>query len=118
MAFDPNLENKIVKAIMMLPDAVSKDFSEKRMFGGIAFLYKGKMTVGIVKDDLMVRVINDKMQGILDMEHVRPMDFTKRPMKEFVFVSPEGFESDSQRSYWLQLGLEHAQKALKHSKKY
>jgi TfoX/Sxy family transcriptional regulator of competence genes len=87
------------------------------MFGGIAFLYKGKMTVGIVKEDLMVRVIDDKMKGVLAMDCVRPMDFTNRPLKEFVFVSPEGFETEEQLMSWLQLGLEHAGKALNRPKK-
>ncbi len=112
MAFDTDLENKIVRAIMKLPEALAKEFTEKRMFGGIAFLYKGKMTVGIVKEDLMVRVISDKMKGVLALENVRPMDFTNRPMKEFVFVAPEGFSSEKQLASWLELGLEHALQAL------
>ncbi|MGB5371126.1 MAG: TfoX/Sxy family protein [Flavobacteriaceae bacterium] len=112
MAFDTDLEHKIVKAIMELPEALAKDFTEKRMFGGIAFLYKGKMTVGIVKENLMVRVISAKMEGVLALDQVRPMDFTNRPMKEFVFVSPEGFNTEEQLTSWLQLGLEHAMLAL------
>jgi TfoX/Sxy family transcriptional regulator of competence genes len=112
MAFDTDLENKIVKAIMELPEALARDFTEKRMFGGIAFLYKGKMTVGIVKEDLMVRVIHAKMKEVLAMDHVRPMDFTNRPMKEFIFVSPEGFKTEKQLATWLQHGLEHALQAL------
>ncbi len=112
MAFDTELENKILKAIMKLPEALAKDFTEKRMFGGIAFLYQGKMTVGIVKEDLMVRVIGAKMKAVLASEHVRPMDFTNRPMKEFVFVSPEAFNTEKQLESWLQLGLEHALLAL------
>ncbi len=117
MAFDTDLENKLLKAIMKLPETLAKDFTEKRMFGGIAFLYKGKMTVGIVKEDLMVRVISAKMKGVLASDQVRPMDFTNRPMKEFVFVSPAGFNTEKQLASWLQLGLEHALQALDHLNK-
>lgn len=112
MAFDTDLENRILKAIMKLPDALATDFTEKRMFGGIAFLYKGKMTVGIIKEDLMVRAISAKMKGVLALDHVRPMDFTHRPMKEFVYVAPAGFNTEEQLTSWLQLGLEHAMQAL------
>ena len=70
------------------------------------------MTVGIVKEDLMVRVIDAKMKAVLASDHVRPMDFTNRPMKEFVFVSPEALNTEKQLESWLQLGLEHALLAL------
>jgi TfoX/Sxy family transcriptional regulator of competence genes len=78
------------------------------MFGGIAFLYYGKMTVGIIRENLMVRVISSKMEGIMDSEHVRPMDFAKRPMKEFVYVSQEGIATEEQLLNYIELGLEHA----------
>ncbi|MFY0607441.1 MAG: TfoX/Sxy family protein [Cyclobacteriaceae bacterium] len=86
----------------------SSDFSEKKMFGGIAFLYKGKMTVGVVKEDLMVRVLGHKMDECMENPHVRPMDFTKKPMKEFIYVSQEGFETEVQLMNWINLGIEHA----------
>ncbi|MCJ7466365.1 MAG: hypothetical protein MUO53_06685, partial [Maribacter sp.] len=59
-------------------------------------------------EDLMVRILSDKMEKILAMENVRPMDFTKRPMKEFVFVSQKGYASGEQLHYWIELGIEHA----------
>ena len=90
----------------------SEDFTEKKMFGGLSFLYQGKMTVGIVKDDLAVRIVSDKMETELTKDFVRPMDFTKRPMKEFVYVSPEGFKTESQLLHYIELGLEHAKSKL------
>ena len=71
-------------------------------------MYKGKMTVGIVKEDLMVRVIESKMPKVLANSSVRPMDFTKRPMKEFIYVSDSGYAVEADLQYWLELGLEHA----------
>lgn len=82
------------------------------MFGGLSFLFKGKMTVGVVKDDLAVRVIGSKMNSELAKPHVRPMDFTKRPMKEFIYVSEEGCKTEAQLLHYIELGLEHAKSKL------
>ena len=90
----------------------SEDFTEKKMFGGLTFLFNGKMTIGIVKEDLMVRIISSKMETELDKEFVRPMDFVKKPMKEFVYVSLEGIKTETQLLHYIELGLEHAKSKL------
>lgn len=89
--------------------AFGDDITEKKMFGGICFLYKGKMSVGIVKEDLCVRIISPKDQEELKKESVRPMDFVGKPMKEFVYVSVDGFQSEPDLAYWVNLGIEHAE---------
>ena len=104
MPYNQQLADRIRAAVKLFEE----DFTEKKMFGGLSFLYGGKMTVGIVKDDLAVRVISEKEQGVLELPYVRPMDFTKRPMKEFVYVSEEGFITEEQLNEWIELGLEHA----------
>lgn len=71
------------------------------------------MTVGIVKEDLAVRVIESKMKEIFANPSVRPMDFTKTPMKEFIYVSPTGFQYEASLMYWINLGIEHAESKLK-----
>jgi hypothetical protein len=43
---------------------------------------------------------------------VRPMDFAKRPMKEFVYVSQEGIKTEAQLLHYIELGLEHAKSKL------
>ncbi|MEZ4811207.1 MAG: TfoX/Sxy family protein [Allomuricauda sp.] len=108
MAYNEETANRIRKTVALFPEI----FTEKKMFGGIAFLFEGKMTVGPVKNDLMVRVVGDKMEGVLQQKFVRPMDFTGKPMKEFIFVSPEGFKTEEQLLYWVELGLEHAKSKL------
>jgi TfoX/Sxy family transcriptional regulator of competence genes len=109
MSYNESLAKRIRASVSLLPE----EFTEKKMFGGLAFLYCGKMTVGIVKEDLTIRVISEKMEDILRLEHVRPMDFTKRPMKEFIFVSLEGFKTEEQLRSFIELGLEHAKNKLK-----
>ena len=108
MAYNEQLANRIREQLKLFPE----DFTEKKMFGGLSFLYKGKMTVGIVKNDLAVRIIAGKMDTELAKPYVRPMDFTKRPMKEFVYVSEEGFKTEVQLLNWIDLGLEHAKSKL------
>ena len=81
---------------------------EKRMFGGTCFLYKGKMCIGETKGRLVVRVINKKMRKILTSPFVSPMDFTGKPMKEFIFVQMDGFSSEEQLQQFVELGIEHA----------
>ena len=108
MAYSETLAIRIRAQLKLFPE----EFTEKRMFGGLSFLFQGKMTVGIVKDDLAVRIVDSKMENELASKHVRPMDFTKRPMKEFVFVSPEGFKTEEQLLHYIELGLEHAKSKL------
>jgi TfoX/Sxy family transcriptional regulator of competence genes len=82
--------------------------SEKRMFGGVAFLVHGNMAVGVVKSELMVRVGPEAHAAALREPHARPMDFTKRPMRGFVFVREEGLEDDAELARWIERGVRFA----------
>jgi TfoX/Sxy family transcriptional regulator of competence genes len=104
MAYDEGLAERIRSAL----DGRS-GISEKLMFGGVCFLANGKMCCGVVKDELMVRVGPDRHEEALSQVHARPMDFTGRSMKGFVFVAPEGLESDQHLEWWVGLGVAHAQ---------
>ena len=104
MAYNEILANRIRTQLKLFPE----EFTEKRMFGGLSFLYQGKMSVGIVKDELAVRIVASKLEAELAKEYVRPMDFVKRPMKEFVYVSAEGIKTEEHLLYYIELGLEHA----------
>ncbi|MBT8179961.1 MAG: TfoX/Sxy family protein [Eudoraea sp.] len=112
MAYNEELAKRIRLALKLFPASIIKDFQEKKMFGGLAFLYRGKMTVGIIKNDLMVRVLSNKVNALLAKNYVRPMDFTNRPLKEFIYVSEQGFNTEEQLQHWIELGLEHARSKL------
>ena len=86
------------------------NIEERKMFGGICFMHKGKMAVGVSKDELMVRVVDEKMEKTLMRDHVRPMDFTGKPMKEFIFVDQKGVVTEEQLALWVELGIEHAER--------
>jgi TfoX/Sxy family transcriptional regulator of competence genes len=75
--------------------------TEKEMFGGLCILLHGNMVVGIVRDELMVRVGPEQHAAVLRLPHVRPMDFTKKPMKGFAFVAPGGFDSQADLEAWV-----------------
>jgi hypothetical protein len=73
--------------------------TEQQMFGGLAFMIGGHMACGDVNDTLMVRLGPEAAGRALGQPHVRPMDFTGRPMKGMVFVDPAGLHGDVLRQW-------------------
>lgn len=78
---------------------------ERKMFGGLAFMVNGHMSCGIVGDQFMVRIAPDQYDEALRRPHVQPMDFTGRPMRGFVYVTPEGVASEPALSQWIERGV-------------
>lgn len=99
MAYDEHLANRIRRVL-----GERKQFTERRMFGGLTFLCQGRMCCGIVGNDLMVRVPLDEFDAVLGERHVRPMDFTGKPLTGFVYVSPPGIRTAVALARWLTLG--------------
>lgn len=112
MSYNQDLEARINAVLMDWEGGLHKDIHVKKMFGGLAFLYRGKMSVGIIGDALTVRIPGADMEEALLKPGARPMDFTGRAMKEFVFVDPEGYASTQDLRKWIQWGLEHARAKL------
>ena len=97
----------LVRARRLLSDR--KGISEIRMFGGYCFSVNGNMIGGVTgNDELMVRVGPEMYEAALQEANARPMDFTGRPLRGFVFVDPGGCDSDAKLRSWLDKGLEHA----------
>lgn len=103
MAYDETLAQRIRELL-----ADKHSVVEKRMFGGIAFMLRGNMCCGIVRDDLMVRVGPERHEEALAQPHARPMDFTGRPMRGMVYVTPEGCRTDEALKRWVEQGLNFA----------
>lgn len=82
--------------------------TERKMFGGIAFMLNGNMFCGITRDDLMVRVGPDRFEAALASPGARLMDFTGRPSKGMAFVGPEGYGTDEQLRVWVEQTLDYA----------
>jgi TfoX/Sxy family transcriptional regulator of competence genes len=90
---------------------------EKHMFGGVCFMVNDKMCAGIVKDELMCRIDPEKEAELLHMPGVRPMDFSGKPMKGYLYVACEYLRKPSELKYWLDLCLEFNPKAKASKKK-
>ena len=101
MAYDEKLANRIRKIISR-----RKGITEKKMFGGLSFLLNGKMCCGVLKDILVVRVNPKESDLLLKKPHVRPMDFTGRPMKGFLYVSTDGYKTEKQLSVWVERSID------------
>jgi TfoX/Sxy family transcriptional regulator of competence genes len=104
MAYDQGLAQRLREALEEQPNVV-----EKAMFGGLAFLLHGNMCIGIIHDDLMVRVGPEAHAAALARPHARPMDFAKRPMVGYVYVAPEGIESDTALAEWVSRAVRFAE---------
>ncbi len=71
MAFNAEIADRVLKVL-----EGREGLTERKMFGGIAFMLNGNMCCGVTNDDLMVRVGADGLEDALDQPHARPMDFT------------------------------------------
>jgi hypothetical protein len=96
VAYDERLAGRIRSAL-----AGRDGIAERKMFGGLCFLVHGRMCCGVLKDELCLRVGPDRYEEALLEPHARPMDFTGRPMRGFVFVAPAGLEADGALAKWL-----------------
>lgn len=85
--------------------------------GGLCFMVKGKMCVGVEKNRLMARIGPDAYDDALTRKGCRPMDFTGRPLRGFVFVGLAGLESGEDLAYWLELALTYNPVATKSAAK-
>jgi TfoX N-terminal domain len=96
VAFDPGLAQRVREVLGERPG-----LTERKMFGGLAFLLNGKMFVGIVGSALMARVGPERHLDALAQPNVREMDFTGRPMKGYVYVDPPGLAEDRDLAAWV-----------------
>ena len=111
MAYDEHITNRVRATLKS-----QKRVEEKKMMGGLTFMVNGKMCVGVSKDELMVRLDPAVYDAVLKRKGCRPMNFTGKPMKGFVFVSPKGTSNKKDLGFWIDLALNFNKKA-KASKK-
>jgi hypothetical protein len=99
MAYDGKLAAR-VRALMSDRD----DVIEKRMFGGLMLMVAGHVCCGARGDELILRLSRDDAEAALARPHARPMDFTGRPMRDFVSVRPEGLKGRALRG-WVEAAI-------------
>ena len=105
MAFDEQLAARIRKHL-----GKKKGLVEKKMFGGLAFLLKGNMCVGVHGSEMIVRLPPDETDAALEQKHTRVFDLSGgRPMKGWILIEPKGVESDKALAKWVQTGVAFAE---------
>ena len=80
------------------------ELSERKQFGGMSFLVAGNFCCGVQNGDLVVRVPPEEAAAALERPHVRPMDFTGRPMKNWLYIAPEGTNTKRALAPWVERG--------------
>ena len=96
MAYDEALAERIRER---LRDAAG--VAEKKMFGGLAFLSYGNMTVGVHGDDLIARIDPATTDTALGEPGVRQFDITGRPMRGWILVAGEVLD-DGVLDRWIE----------------
>lgn len=109
MAYDERVAGRLRAAVLRARPAEPVD--ERKMFGGVALLLGGSMACGVIGDELVVRVAPQAADAALRRPHARPMDFTGKPMRGFVYVAPAGFEAEAELDAWVATGLAGARAA-------
>jgi len=102
MAYNEKLAKRIREEFGEIP------FIEKKMFGGVGFLVHGNMTVGVYKEDMIVRVEPNKHDKLLKKKNTKVFDITGRVMKGWLMVEPDGCKTSKQLSAWVKEGVEFA----------
>lgn len=102
MAYDEYLQERIERIL----SERSLQYEAKKMMGGLCYMVDEKMCFGIVKNDFMARVGPEKYPELMEKEGARAMDFTKRPMNGYLFVSPEGVDREDDLEYWIERCLD------------
>ncbi len=103
MAFDEDLAGR-AKALL----TARSGLSERKMFGGIGFMLDGNMAVGVIGEDLVVRLDPDDADRALAEAGVREFDFSGRRMRGWIFVGPEATSSEQHLARWVEAGADHA----------
>ncbi|SDO79052.1 Transcriptional regulator of competence genes, TfoX/Sxy family [Pedococcus dokdonensis] len=104
MAYDEQVAQRIRDLV-----AGDLDVTEKKMFGGLAFLVNGNMSVAASsKGGLMVRLDADEAQRLLEQPAVRPFEMRGKPMNGWLRVDEAGFETEPQLREWVDRSVEYA----------
>lgn len=104
MAYDEDLANR-VRELIALEDGVT----EKRMFGGLAFLIGGNLSVSVSgRGGIMVRVDPAEGEALLARPHASAMVMRGREMPGWLRIATEGVGTKRQLEAWVRRGVAYA----------
>jgi TfoX/Sxy family transcriptional regulator of competence genes len=112
MAYDKILANRIREQILEL-----ENIEEKEMFGGLCFMFRGKMFVGVFKDEMMCRIDPGLYEEVFEKQGCHEMQFTGKPMKGWILVDESGLKAVSDFNYWIGLAVDYNQYSKASKKK-
>ena len=102
MAYDAKLAARIERVTKGWPGCTSK-----KMFGGVGWLLKGNMCVGIWKDSLIVRCDPVDAAAMLQKKHAREFNITGRTMKGWLLIEPKDLATPAALTGWLALARDY-----------
>jgi TfoX/Sxy family transcriptional regulator of competence genes len=100
MAFDEALATRVRAELTGV-----RGLEERRMFGGVAFLVNGNMSVGVHKADLIVRIRPAETAAALKRPGARIFDITGKPMKGWVLVAATAVSKGAALKSWVGEGV-------------
>ena len=101
MAYSESLARRVREVL-----SATEGVSERKMFGGIAFLVTGNMCCGVSGDELMVRLGQECAERCLKEPHTREMDFTGKLIKSMLFVKPAGIQTKRALAKWVHRAVD------------
>jgi TfoX/Sxy family transcriptional regulator of competence genes len=104
VAYDEHLANRIRELVL-----TERGVSEKRMFGGLAFLINGNMSVSASRGGLLLRVDPAETDALLSKPYARPFEMRGRVMQGWLRVDAEGVRTKRQLERWVARGVGYAQ---------
>jgi TfoX/Sxy family transcriptional regulator of competence genes len=113
MAYNEHLADRIKQLL----ESRKVKYTEKKMFGGLCFMVDDKMLIGVEKERLMTRIDPEDEPKALKRKGAKPMDFTGRVMKGFLFIDEKGVDLEKDLDYWVSLCLTYNPKAKASKKK-
>jgi TfoX/Sxy family transcriptional regulator of competence genes len=112
MAYNESLAEKL-----RLNLRTKMSVKEKKMMGGLCIMVDEKMCVGIIKDEIMLRVNPELVDTLIEKQGCRLMDFTKRPMKGYIYIDETAFSTNKELQQWIQCALDYNPTAKSSKKK-
>lgn len=103
MAYNPVLAQRV-------RDILDKrtPVQEKKLFGGIAFMHNGNMTLGVLHDDLIARIGLEKYEAALRQPGIELFTPTGRPMAGWIRVTPQACQTSEDLTKWIVMALDFA----------
>jgi TfoX/Sxy family transcriptional regulator of competence genes len=103
MPFDQQLADRLRKQLNR-----QAGLTEKKMFGGLAFLINGNMSVGVHGNELIARIAPEATDAALKEPGARLFDITGRPMKGWLLVGASGVKEPASLAKWVRRGVDYA----------